>query len=473
VQRALLIILVAASYLLLAGGPRWTLPPLLGLAALAACLAPRQTFSFPAKQRWLDRSLIALLCAIALQAVPLPRMLVAIVSPHAPVLRDRLRLPTLGAANPQWLPLSLDAEATLYALGTTLLGVLTFWVTRAALARGGARRLCRAIAFIGALLAITASVHRATAPHLVFGFVRPEAYSTSPFGAFLNRNHFAAWLLMIGTVGIGYLLAHLHIHPTYRESWRAAVKHFLASGAMLVGIAVTTILGVLMLTLSRSALAALGAATLCGGWLGRARMRVERNAWPAVLILAGIALVVVMTFVDVDRWAGRLQQGFDTSDEWGRVTIWRESVPILREFPLTGVGAGTYSTAMIDYQQTRVWVGSVRRWAHFNNAHSHYIQAAAEGGLLILIPAASALFWVAILGLRTIRTDKGEMYWMRIGAAAGLCGLAVQSIWEVSLIMPANTVLCGVLAGLLLYHRDIERQPSTTSTLRSSALRAH
>ena len=47
------------------------------------------------------------------------------------------------------------------------------------------------------------------------------------------------------------------------------------------------------------------------------------------------------------------------------------------------------------------------------------------------------------------------MFWVRVGAAAGLAGLAVQSIWEMSLIMPANAVLAGVLAGLLLYQREV------------------
>ena len=49
------------------------------------------------------------------------------------------------------------------------------------------------------------------------------------------------------------------------------------------------------------------------------------------------------------------------------------------------------------------------------------------------------------------------MFWVRVGAAAGLAGLAAQSIWEVSLTMPANAVLAGVLAGLLLYQRDAAR----------------
>ncbi len=60
-----------------------------------------------------------------------------------------------------------------------------------------------------------------------------------------------------------------------------------------------------------------------------------------------------------------------------------------------------------------------------------------------------------MLGWRAVRADKGEMFWVRVGAAAGLAGLAAQSIWEVALIMPANAVLAGMLAGLLLYQREV------------------
>ena len=52
------------------------------------------------------------------------------------------------------------------------------------------------------------------------------------------------------------------------------------------------------------------------------------------------------------------------------------------------------------------------------------------------------------------------MFWVRVGAAAGLAGLAAQSIWEISLIMPANAVMAGVLGGLLLYRREARPSPA-------------
>ena len=98
--------------------------------------------------------------------------------------------------------------------------------------------------------------------------------------------------------------------------------------------------------------------------------------------------------------------------------------------------------------------GETQGWAFFNNAHSQYLQLACEGGLLLAVPAIAALVFFARLALSSVRADKGETFWVRIGAAAGLFGLAVQGIWEVPLVMPANAILAGALAGLLTYRRD-------------------
>jgi O-antigen ligase len=225
---------------------------------------------------------------------------------------------------------------------------------------------------------------------------------------------------------------------------------------------VMAIVGILLVTMSRSALTGLAAAALAGWWLGRPRLSTERTNLPAALGYIGAVLLMLVVFVDVDRWGARLVDSFESDPTpLGRITIWQESLPIARDFWLTGTGAGTFSNAMTVYQQSRVWVGAMQKWARFNNAHSHYLQVACEGGLLVLVPAMWSLLALAKLGYRAVRSDKGEMFWVRVGAAAGLTGLAVQSIWETSLIMPANAVLAGVLGGLLLYRREVRAETSS------------
>lgn len=454
-QRTLLLLLVAASYLLFAGAPSWTTAPLLGLAALAMAVAPRRTLNFPREWRALDLALVAIVGAILLQTVPLPPALVTTLSPEAGRVRAALTLATMDTTG--WVALSIDAAATLRSAATVTLGILAFWVARAVFGAGGnTRSFCRILAVLGAVVAVAALLQKTIAPRLLLFVMTPEARSASPFGAFTNRNHFAAWLLLVTTPVCGYLIARLRTHPTYRaRHWREALKRFLGSGIVLTAAALLISVFVMVATLSRSAVAGLGAAALCGWRLGRPRMNLERTSLPTILGAVGFVLVATMAFVDIDGWAGRLQQTFSQEPlQFSRVSIWRESLPMVRDFWLTGTGAGTFSDAMTQYQQTRMWVASMGRWAHFNNAHSTYLQVASEGGLLLAIPALSALALFARLGYRAVGADKGEMFWVRVGAAAGLVGLAVQGVWEVPLIMPANAVLCGVLAGLLLSRRD-------------------
>jgi O-antigen ligase len=468
VQRTLLLLLVAASYLLFAGGRTWTLAPLLVLAAAAAMVAPRRTFSFPKAGRPLDLALIALLLAIGMQLLPLPARLVEALSPHAADVRSAIHFSAFGQPAPAWATLTVNPPATLVALGTVALGVLTFWSARGMFGAGGSTRaVCRALAFLGALAAVMAVIQRAVAPSSVLFVIEPEARSANPFGAFVNRNHFGAWLLLVAAPVSGYCIARLRIHPTSRGHWRQSLGQVLSSGAVYTALAAFVQVGVLLLTVSRSAVAGLGVAALTIWGFGRSRVaiEIERTRLPAALGIAGAALLMIVLFVDTGSWAKRFEQSFGPdAGAFSRQTIWRESLPVMRDFWLTGSGAGTYADAMTRYQQTRVWVGSMYRWAFFNNAHSHYVQVASEGGLLIGLPALLVMVLTGTLGLRAVRADKGEMFWVRVGAAAGLAGLATQSIWEVALIMPANAVLAGVVGGLLLYRRDPARLDSAPPT---------
>ena len=102
--------------------------------------------------------------------------------------------------------------------------------------------------------------------------IEPEARSANPFGAFVNRNHFAAWLLLVAAPVCGYCIARLRIHPTSRRHWRQSIGQIMSSGAVYTALAAFVQVGVLLVTLSRSAVAGLGVAAVTGWLLGRSRV---------------------------------------------------------------------------------------------------------------------------------------------------------------------------------------------------------
>ena len=99
-QRLLLVLLVAVSYLLFAGGPPWTIAPLLATAAAAGLLTPRRTFAILGPWRSLDLALVAALLAIAMQVIPLPASIVAVLSPHRGHIANAIRFARFDEPGP-------------------------------------------------------------------------------------------------------------------------------------------------------------------------------------------------------------------------------------------------------------------------------------------------------------------------------------------------------------------------------------
>jgi O-antigen ligase len=147
-------------------------------------------------------------------------------------------------------------------------------------------------------------------------------------------------------------------------------------------------------------------------------------------------------------------------DATGRLAIWHETARIVRDFPLLGTGVGTFADAMFVYQQTA-------RDVLFNNAHDEYLQLQAEGGSALLIITLAGIVLVAKAGRARVSGDAGAHRYLRIGACAGLAGIAVQSIWEAGLRAPANLMLVAIVAAIAV--RPIDRATTTLVTESTAA----
>jgi O-antigen ligase len=130
----------------------------------------------------------------------------------------------------------------------------------------------------------------------------------------------------------------------------------------------------------------------------------------------------------------------------GRFAAWRDTRAIIGDFPWFGTGLGTYGQAMLVYQ-------TGDRTSMYVQAHNDYLQVMAEGGLLVGIPVL-VVFGLIASGIRR-RLSSGQddrlTAWIRLGAIAGLLGVAAQSFVEFSLQMPGNAVLFVVLMAIALH----------------------
>lgn len=423
--------------------PATLLPPAIACLALAVLFRPWAAFDDIAA---LDRWLFVTCGAVVFQLIPMPGVVVDFLAPH-----DRAVWRALALAPPSALPFSINPGAGLWAAGVVA-GLVTIFVSaRRVFTVAGVRRVTRAVATIGVILAGIALAQDASGGGRMYWRWRPLEEGAPPFGPFVNRNHFATWVILAVPLVLGYLVAHVSAHhhrSIGRVSWRRRFARSFDGRSIWLMAAVAIMILALAVSLSRSGLFGLAVALLAGVLLApMAGSPTHAARW----VLGGfaIAFIAVIARVDPETLVSRVAAAPVSAA--GRLTIWRDTIPVIRDFWLTGTGAGTYETAMLVYQRASPGV-------RFNQAHNEYLQLAAEGGLLLCLPIAIAVGHFVRQVSRRLHSDTSGMYWIRAGAVCGLLGVAAQSIWETGLMTPANAVLAAVVAAIALHTPAVGRQ---------------
>ncbi len=463
-------LLLAASLLTLAWGALafggvypWAYTPLaiasgaIGAGTLLVC------YPWHAPLGRIAGGLVVIGAIAGLQLIPLPPRLLAAVSPGTDrylraydfsytLAQYGTDLDLEAPLPPPSRPVSLAPDRTRVGLGlfcafaTFLLGLT------ALLSVAGARPLINGLVLIGAGLALFGIIQYIltggeTYLVKVYGFWIPE-YRGAPFGPFINRNHFAGWMLMVIPLAATSALAAAATYPGggFRAfaAWLSSSSHA-AEMQLMAGAMVVMVLSVLM-TGSRSGLASLGLAGLVALFLVLRRQQSagHRATTIGIVFIVGVLLV---------GWAGfetlvaRLGAAGADGSAGGRLRAWADTLRIASSYPLAGVGLNAYGAAMLQFQSSNPSA------LHFNEAHNDYLQILAEGGLLMSLAVAATLaaFVSAVRARFREAPHQGTTYWARVGAVVGLGSIATQSAFEFSLQMPGNAVLLCALAAIALH----------------------
>jgi O-antigen ligase len=244
-------------------------------------------------------------------------------------------------------------------------------------------------------------------------------------------------------VTAGYLIARLHSRRSHTGQPLGMSDAF-DNTTMWLTTAIGFMSAALVVGLSRSGLVAAvaGLGSLWG--LSSGRMAGRGRAW----LLAGLLAIaaIAAAYANTGALSARVNETISLG-LGGRSAIWRETWPMIKDFWLTGVGPGAYQRGMIVYQQSP-------RDVYYNHAHNEYVQVLAEGGLLLSLPAIV----IVVAGGWRIRQrlsgDRTPIYWVRAGAVSGVIAIAVQSVWETGLRVPANGMLFAVLAAIALHDHE-------------------
>jgi O-antigen ligase len=318
----------------------------------------------------------------------------------------------------------------------------------------GTQRFVEALAGFGALLALIGIVQKSLSNRYLYGFWDIGPWR-SPFGPFVNKNHFAGWMLMTLPLTLALLVAGIDQGMRdVKTGWRHRVLWFASEEAnrliLLAGAAALMALS-LMLTMSRSGISAFVLSILVTAWFVA---RTVRSRGRRIVAATALAVLLVMAVV----WTGPsvVASHFAAAD-WGefnnRKGAWVDGWTVVRDFPLVGTGLNTYWAASLFYQKHELA-------SFFAQAHNDYLQLAAEGGLLLTLPAlACLLIFVRDVRRAMLDQDGGTARWMRAGAVTSLIAVAFQETVEFSLQMPGNAALFAIVCAIALH-----RSPATSGS---------
>jgi O-antigen ligase len=451
----LLIAAIAWGALAFGGVYAWAYWPLAWACALLGMNAMAFTRAWQDQRvRGLAVALGVVALAIAIQLVALPYWVLLWLSPAF----DRFFREYQLVYHPASLhALSIDPTSTFVALVLFISFALLLIGLVCLMRRMDLEWLVTGVMGIGLALSVVGIVHKAFLnPELVYGFWKPQQ-SGNIFGPFINRNHFAGWMLMALPVVVGYGWTVLaRATKPQAAGWAAWLRWMttidasrfvrVAFCALLMGIA-------LVLTGSRSGIASLVVAILVFGYFAMRQARERRVRMLVATYLAALLLGAVI-WASIDTATGRFL--LMRAESPVPLKAWQDTLDIVSDFTWFGTGIGTYAQAMLVYQTSG-------RPVMYAQAHNDYLQLLAEGGLLVAVPAA-ILVVVVVEGVRRRLTTPGEeplIYWLRIGAVAGLAAIATQSVVDFSLQMPGNRVLFVLLLAIALHRPRVDSRGLT------------
>ena len=439
---------IAWGALAFGGVYAWAYWPLAGACLLSGCLATYVARDAPLKSgdAPLMVALMVLAGAILVQLLPLPVATLSTFSPHTVDVLHKLN-PAFAAGLIRWHAISVWPHDTLVAFVLYTSLALLFVGTARLLSMTGSDRLVQALTVFGVILALIGIIQKPLYTGSIYG-LWPLDIGRMPFGPFVNRNHFAGWMLMALPLTLAMLSGGIHRSMRgLKPGWRHKVLWFSsreASQLILVAAAAVIMALSLMLTMSRSGIAAfMLSLVIMASFVVRASdTRARRLASTASFVLL---VVIVVVWSGPEVLASRFAAG-----DWGefnnRRGAWTDAWSVVRDFPLSGTGLNTYWAAALFYQRHELDY-------FFAQAHNDYFQIAAEGGLLLILPVVACIGLFVRNVSRTMYDRRGSMaWWLRAGAVTSLLAIACQETVEFSLQMPGNAVLFTIVCAIALHN---------------------
>jgi O-antigen ligase len=394
-----------------------------------------------AERRWyllhaLCPLLFAMIFLVIFQIIPLPEQLLTVISPSTINTYKEF----MDNAELRWLTISLYPNATREELFKLLSYTAIFFVIinhyRTVEQIKGIVRL---VAYMGSFMAIFAIIQNMTWNGSLYWFY-PLREGLNPMGPYINRNHFAGYMEMAIPLALGLLVYKSAKIQTL--SYLPLVKRianlldrkellplvFLSLGIVIMSAGV-------FFSMSRGGITGFMVSVLFFTTMIRTRRSLRKKA--VILALLGVTIFLAVVIARWSQIEGRFEEA-----NIHRIDVWKDTVPIVQDFPVFGTGLGTFNNIYPRYQTKYPQL-------LFDHAHNDYIEILTDTGFVgfIIVAGIVITFFSTVIRRWRIRHNTFAQC-IGIGGISSCVAIAVHSFTDFNLHIPANALLLTVIAAI-------------------------
>jgi O-antigen ligase len=367
---------------------------------------------------------------VLIQLAPLPEMVRRLIEPGF------VEVMAQG-----WYPLSLAPWATIHSAASLVIVVgIALTAARIGVTRSGLPILLALIAATGVVVAVLGLAGEAGAPEKVL-LVRDNTGGGSPYGPFVNENHFAQAMELT-------LPAALVLLAVGARKLRGSGSERQLAAVMVLGSSVVSVVTVAAMLRSGSRGGALfllvALAMTLPLWLRPRRIRGRR--WPAVVV--GVVLIAVVGALSWTRLP-ELEEGFrdlvavegvDGNTRWD---LWSGTAQSWKRSPVVGSGLGSYRYVIsMDKPATGASV--------LEQAHNDWLEWASTTGIIGVTALVLFLAGLAVsLAPWRVRRLRFEFRYALAGIALALVATGIHEIIGFGLQTPLNRYLLATWIGMM------------------------
>jgi O-antigen ligase len=347
------------------------------------------------------------------QLIPLP---FSIVTKTSPGIKEIVTL------SPDITPVSHSISiypfATETGLSHLLAYLMLFFVTVFGIQdKARLYKMLKALAVFGFIVAVFGIIQHAAGNGKIYWF-RELTHGGSPFGPFVNRNHFAGFIGMIIPLSLGVGLMSRSIEK----------KIMYAFFSITMAVA-------LFFSLSRGGIVSFFAGIMVFVFVIFGKTYSMKRLVPVFLFV--LVLVTYLLYLGITPIVDRFAQTEVTNEQ--RLIAWQGAVSALKDYPVFGTGLGTFQYIFKIYKPE----GLYRYWDH---AHNDYLELLLEVGIVGAIIIAILFF----LGVKAIVNApwKGKEVYLNAAFLSSITTIAVHSVVDFNLHIPSNAILFFLISGI-------------------------